>query len=353
MSAASALRRYVRHQSIWLADDGWGVEVIDQTALPGQCHIRRLSSVGDVLGAIVGSVVRGPGLISVLAAYGLALAARRDPDMVPVMTAWHALAATDPRCPRLRGVLDRMREVLDVTPPGDRRERAYLEADTIASEELAANLAIGRHAMALLRRVGPGGGDGARQTLLLAAEPGWLSSVGWGAASAGLYLAQEQVDLRRATGGVLGEDIAPPLVVTIGPLAAWEMVEAGIPHSPCDQDGAIDLVRRGMVDRIFVAALRSSGRGDVLVPAGTCDLAQAAKDASVPLHVCLPASAINWQAVGPVTIGAAGADILPLSLISGFVTDRGLVAAEADALMNRFPDHDPASFWDVPAANDA
>lgn len=353
MPAAPSPRRYLRHQSIWLADDGWGVELIDQTVLPAQCVVRRLASVGDVLGAIMGGAARGPGLVSVLAGYGLALAARRDPDIVPVMTAWHALAATDPRCPRLRGVLDRMREVLDVTPPAERGQRAYMEADTIATEELAGNLAIGRHAMGLLRRVGAGGGDGKPQTVLLVAEPGWLSSVGWGAASAGLFLAQEQVDLRRATGGVLGEDIAPPQVVTIGPLAAWEMIEAGIPHSPCDLDGALDLVRRGVVERLFVGALRASARGDVMAPAGTGDLARAAQAAGTPLHVCLPASAINWQALGPATITAPGMDILPLSLISGFITDRGPVAAEADALQERFPDHEPMSFGDLPAANDA
>lgn len=353
MPAVPPSRRYMRHQSIWLADDGWGVEVIDQTALPAQCQVRRLSSVGDILGAIMGGTVRGPGLISVTAGYGLALAARRDPDMVPVMTAWHALAATDPRCPRLRGVLDRMREVLDVTPPGERASRAYMEADAIAAEELASNLAIGRYAMTLLRRVGAGGGDGRAQTVLLASEPGWLSGVGWGAASAGLYLAQEQVDLRRATGGLLGEDIAPPQVVTIGPLTAWEMVEAGIPHSPCDWEEALDLVRRGVVERLFVAALRANPRGDVLVPAGTADLARAAREAGRSVHVCLPASAINWQALGPTAIAAAGLDILPLSLIDGFVTDRGLVAAETDALQDRFPDHEPLSLGDLPAANDA
>lgn len=353
MPAASPSRRYMRHQSIWLADDGWGVEVIDQNTLPAQCRVQRLASVGEILGAIMGGTVRGPGLISVLAGYGLAMAARRDPDMVPVMTTWHAMAATDPRCPRLRGVLDRMREVLDVTPPTERAHRAYMEADAIATEELAGNLAIGRHAMALLRRVGAGGGDGTPQTLLLASEPGWLSSVGWGAASAGLFLAQEQVDLRRATGGVLGEDIAPPQVVTIGPLAAWEMMEAGIPHSPCDADGALDLVRRGVVEQVFVAALRASARGDVMVPAGTGDLARAARAAGVALHVCLPSSAINWQALGPASITAPGTDILPLSLITGFVTDRGPVAAEADALPDRFPDHEPLSLDELPAANDA
>lgn len=353
MPTESPSRRYMRHQSIWLADDGWSVEVIDQSALPAQCLTRRLISPGEVLTAIASGVVRGPGLVSVAAAYGLALAARRNPDMVPIMTAWHALATTDPRCPRLRGVLDRMREVFDVTPPGDRAERGYMEADAIAAEELAANQAIGRHAMGLMRRIGPGGGGGRPQTVLLLAEPGWLGSVGWGAASAGLFLAQEQVDLRLATGGVLGEDIAPPHVITIGPLAAWEMVEAGIPHSPLDPGGAADLVRRGIVERAYVAALRASPRGDCLVPTGYSDLIRTAREAGAAVHVCLPSSAIAWQAMTPAALMVAGREILPLTLIDGFVTDRGLCAADPSALAERFPDHDTMFDEGLPAANDA
>ncbi len=345
--------RYMRHQSIWLADDGWSVEVIDQTALPAQCLMRRLTSPGEVLSAIAAGVVQGAGLVSVAAAYGLALAARRDPDMVPIMTAWHALAASDPRCPRLRGVLDRMREVFDVTPPGDRPQRGYVEADAIAAEELAANLAIGRHAMGLMRRIGPGGGGGRPQTLLLLSEPGWLGGVGWGAASAGLFLAQEQVDLRLATGGVLGEDVAPPHVITVGPLAAWEMVEAGIPHSPVDLAGATDLVQRGIVERVFVAAMRASPRGDCLVPAGYPDLVRVARKAGVAIHVCLPSSAIQWQAMTPTALMAPGREILPLTLTDGFVTDRGLCAADPSALADRFPDHDTMFDEELPAANDA
>lgn len=353
MPTAPPYRRYMRHQSIWLADDGWSVEVIDQSALPALCVTRRLTSPGEVLTAITAGAVQGPGLVSVAAAYGLALAARRNPDMVPIMTAWHALAKIDPRCPRLRGVLDRMREVFDVNPPDERAARGYMEADAIATEELATNLAIGRHAMGLLRRVGPGGGGGRPQTVLLLTEPGWLGNVGWGAASAGLYLAQEQVDLRMATGGVLGEDVAPPHVITIGPLTAWEMVEAGVPHSPVDLDNAADLVRRGIVEQVFVAALRASPRGDCLVPAGYGDLLRIAREAGIAIHVCLPASAINWQALSPSVLAARGREILPLSQIDDFVTDRGLCPAAPSALAERFPDHDTMFDEELPAANDA
>ncbi|MFV3077470.1 hypothetical protein [Niveispirillum fermenti] len=351
MPTEPASRRYMRHQSIWLADDGWSVEVVDQARLPAEWVTRRLCSPGDVLSAMSGGSLQGPGLIAVAAAYALALAARRDPDMVPVMTAWHALAALDPRCPRLRGVLDRMREVLDVTPPADRSVRAYDEANAIAMEDLAANLAIGRHAMGLLRRIGAGGGGGLPQTVLLLSEPGWLSGVGWGTASAGLFLAQEQVDLRQATGGVLGEDVAPPHVVTIGPLAAWEMVEAGIPHSPCDMEGAADLIRRQVVERVLVAALRAVPRGDSLVPAGMGGLVRLARAGGIPVHVCLPAAAINWQ--GLTMAPVPGLDILPLSLIDGFVTDRGTCPPAVGALSERFPDHEPVHGTDTSAANDA
>lgn len=353
MSADPTQRRYLRHQSIWLADDGWSVDIIDQSLLPGQCRMRRLSSVADILLALTDGAIRGPGLVAVAAAYALALAARRDPDMVPIMAAWHTLAAHDPRCPRLRGTLDRMREVMDITPPADRAARAYTEAESIAGEDLAANMAIGRHGLSLLRRVGVGGGDGRPQTLLLLSESGWLSGVGWGSASAPLFLAQEQVELRRTTGGVLGEDVAPPHVVTLGPLSTWEMVEAGIPHSPCDLDAAAELVRRRVVERLFVAALRTTARGDTLAPAGTAHLARVARDAGVPVSVAVPAGAIHWQAVTPGAIAAPGMDILTLGMISGFITDRGLCQPDPDALADRFPDHEPLTASGLPAANDA
>ncbi|WP_445376617.1 hypothetical protein [Niveispirillum fermenti] len=61
MPTEPASRRYMRHQSIWLADDGWSVEVVDQARLPAEWVTRRLCSPGDVLSAMSGEACRDRG----------------------------------------------------------------------------------------------------------------------------------------------------------------------------------------------------------------------------------------------------------------------------------------------------
>ena len=48
-----------RYRTIWTAPDGWSVEVIDQTRLPHDFVIRRLTSLEEAAEAIRTMVVRG------------------------------------------------------------------------------------------------------------------------------------------------------------------------------------------------------------------------------------------------------------------------------------------------------
>ena len=65
-------------RSIWLADDGVTVEIIDQTRLPFEFVVARLAHLADAVEAIRTMQVRGAPLIGVTAAYGLCLALRAD-----------------------------------------------------------------------------------------------------------------------------------------------------------------------------------------------------------------------------------------------------------------------------------
>ena len=68
------------YRTIFLADDGGTVAVIDQTRLPFEFELRHLHRATDAAVAIRDMVVRGAPLIGVTAAYGVALAMREDPD---------------------------------------------------------------------------------------------------------------------------------------------------------------------------------------------------------------------------------------------------------------------------------
>ncbi len=66
------------YRTIWLADDGEAVEIIDQTRLPHAFETVRLETVQDTARAIATMQVRGAPLIGATAAYGMCLAMRAD-----------------------------------------------------------------------------------------------------------------------------------------------------------------------------------------------------------------------------------------------------------------------------------
>ncbi len=68
------------YRSIWLAEDGWAVEIIDQTRLPHGFVTRRLENLDAAATAIRDMRVRGAPLIGATAAYGLCLALADDPS---------------------------------------------------------------------------------------------------------------------------------------------------------------------------------------------------------------------------------------------------------------------------------
>src|SRR6476620_4753820 len=95
-------------RTIWLAPDGWSVEIIDQTLLPHRFATRRISSCAEMAHAIRAMLVRGAPLIGAAAAYGVALAIRDDASDENLRRASAMLAATRPTAINLRWALDEM-----------------------------------------------------------------------------------------------------------------------------------------------------------------------------------------------------------------------------------------------------
>ncbi|MQP67027.1 hypothetical protein GE253_16995 [Niveispirillum sp. SYP-B3756] len=343
MSADQQLSSFIRHRSIWRGADDRSLVLIDQRALPQRLALRAAASVADILAAIREGSVQGPARRAVAAAYGLALAARRDPDMAAVMAAFYTLAVLDHRCPLLRGALDRVRDALDISPPSERADNAMAEADAIAQEDQENHLSIGRHALPLLRSADE---EGVSTPLMLAAQSGWLSAMGWGAATAALFLAQEQYDLWQISGGRIWQGITPPLppplppplALTTSPLTAWELAEAGIAHRQLDQATALARLAAGPVSAVWLAVERATPAGDLAVRPDQAALAQAASAAGVPVIACLTAGAIHWRAARPSAIAAPDLALLTADIVSRLVTERGICRPDAAALADLFPE---------------
>jgi methylthioribose-1-phosphate isomerase len=357
------------YRSIWLNDNGWAADIIDQTHLPHQFVIKTISDVHDAAEAISVMRVRGAPLIGATAAYGLALAMRADAGDQNLETAVQTLLATRPTAVNLRWALSRMREALAALPVADRVGVAYSLAAEICDEDVAINHAIGRHALDVIRKrwkQKPAGSGSFH--ILTHCNAGWLATVDWGTALSAIYQAfDDGIPVH-----VWVDETRPRNQGAA--LTAWELQSHGIPHDVIVDNAGGHLMQHGQVDMCIVGTDRTARNGDVCNKIGTYLKALAAFDNDVPFYVALPGPTIDWQMqdgvggipieqrdghevthvagkdafgqVGSVQITPDGVsacnyafDVTPARLVTGLITERGVCRANEEGLLGLYPEH--------------
>ena len=354
------------YRSIWLAADGWAVEIIDQTRLPFHFEIVRLESAAAAMDAIRRMLVRGAPLIGATAAYGLCLGLREDDHDRHLERLATELIDCRPTAVNLRWAVERMLARLGPLPPDRRLAAAYREAALICDEDVAVNEAIGTHGLglieALYRRK-----NKEPVRILTHCNAGWLATVDWGTALAPVYKA--------AAAGIevhVWVDETRPRNQGAS-LTAWELAEAGISHQLIVDNAGGHLMQRGQVDLCLVGTDRTTATGDVCNKIGTYLKALAAADNGVPFYVALPGSTIDWQvddglagipieerdadevlrvqgqdadgrvrsvAIAPAATPAVNPafDVTPARLVTGLITERGVCPASREGLLGLYPE---------------
>ncbi len=273
--------------TIAVTEDGSAVTILDQTILPYRVERRTLGVVAEVAEAIRTMQVRGAPLIGVTAAYGLWLALRVDAGDAALEDASAALLATRPTAVNLRWALDRMVAHLAPLPPAKRAAAALAEAEAIAAEDVATNLAIGRHGLQLLRAAAARKSSGEPVHVLTHCNAGRLGCVSWGTALAPIYLAvREGLPVH-----VWVDETRPRNQGAM--LTTWELAESGVPHTLIADNAGGLLMREGEVDLCLVGADRVASNGDTCNKIGTYLKALAAADNEVPFYVAVPPSTVD------------------------------------------------------------
>ena len=340
------------------------IEAIDQRALPHAVVMAPIADADTAALAIRKMWVRGAPLIGAVGAYGLALALDRDATDAALAKAHAALDATRPTAVNLRWALDRVRDLVSVLPERARADAAWREADAICREDEAINHAIGTHGLALLREIA------ARKSgpvnVMTHCNAGALATCGWGTATAPLFLAHaEGLPLH-----VWVSETRPRLQGAN--LTAWEMHRRGVPHTLFTDAAGSLLMCRGDVDIVLVGADRVAANGDVCNKVGTYGKALAACDNRVPFYVALPSPTLDaslasgaaipieqrspdevvaitgrdgYGQTATVAIAPEGTravnyafDLTPARLVSGLITERGIAAADRNAIGAMFPE---------------
>ncbi|MCL2020835.1 MAG: S-methyl-5-thioribose-1-phosphate isomerase [Betaproteobacteria bacterium] len=345
------------------------VEILDQTLLPYRKHWLRLNSADDALFAISQMQARGAPLIGIVAAYGLALGLGTDASDQTIAAIAARLAATRPTAVNLSWALRRMRERLRPLPPGKRAAAAWAEADAIAEEDARQNRKIGEHGLALLRSIAASRAERNRPLQLMThCNAGWLATAGYGTALAPIYVGREE----NMEAHVWVSETRPR---NQGLLTAWELFEAGVPHTLITDNAAGLLLLQGQVDAVIVGADRIAANGDVANKIGTSLKAIAARHCGAQFYVAAPGSTFDFSArsggdipleirnddemrfvfgqdqngnygkLRQVSDAAAiynpAFDITPAELITAFITERGICAPNAALLAELFPEKVP------------
>jgi len=355
-----------RHtRSIWVEAEGATVAIIDQTLLPHRYQTATLRTVADAARAIATMQVRGAPLIGATAAYGICLALGADPSDEALEHACQQLLATRPTAINLKWALDEMAAAVRNRPRDERLAAAWRRAAAIGEEDIVTNQAIGRHGLELIAEIAASKKAGERVNVLTHCNAGWLATVDWGTATAPIYMAHD----KGLSVHVWVDETRPRNQGAA--LTAWELGQHGVPHTVIADNTGGHLMQHGMVDMVVVGADRVAANGDVCNKIGTYLKALAAKDNNVPFYVGLPSPTIDFsvsdgltevpieqrgadevatmtgrtadgrvETVRIVPEGSAVAnyafDVTPARLVTGLITERGIVAPRRDALAAAF-----------------
>ena len=357
------------YRSIWLNDDSWSVDIIDQTYLPHEFVIRTLKSMEEAAEAISTMQVRGAPLIGAMAAYGVALAMRERADDDSLALTCEHLLETRPTAVNLRWALARLKTTLEPLPAEERCPVAYALARDICDEDVEINNRMGELGLRLIRGLWEQRRyDTDTLHILTHCNAGWIATVDWGTAVAPIYKAH---------------DAGIPVHVWVdetrprnqgAALTAWELQAHGVPHDVIVDNAGGHLMQHGLVDLCLTGTDRTARNGDVCNKIGTYLKALAARDNEVPFYVCLPSPTIDWdmangvagipieerdaaevtQVLGRTATGEMltvqitpdgvsarnfAFDVTPARLVTGLITERGICPASEAGLESLFPEH--------------
>jgi len=354
-------------RSIWLEPDGWSVGIIDQTALPHRLTTARLTSLENAAHAIRAMLVRGAPLIGATAAYGVCLALRADASDEALDRACATLLRTRPTAINLKWALDEMVGAVLNRARDERVAAAYRRAQEICEQDIAINRGIGKNGLPLIEAAAKRKKPGQPVNVLTHCNAGWLAAVDVGTATAPIYQAHDNGIAIH----VFADETRPRNQGAS--LTAWELGRHGVSHTVIADNTGGHLMQHGLVDLVIVGTDRVTAAGDVCNKIGTYLKALAARDNNIPFYVALPSPTIDFlisDGLAEIPIEERGADevatmtgrtaqggietvrivpdgspvanygfdVTPARLITGLITERGVIAASREALARAFPE---------------
>jgi methylthioribose-1-phosphate isomerase len=320
------------------------VRLLDQSLLPEKVAFLDCRDYQTVARAITELRVRGAPAIGVAAAMGVALGAKSINTTSykvfsnAMLDVFHCLGGTRPTAVNLFWAIERMKRTVAALrgrSVAEIKRCLVEESQRILDEDIAMNMAMGRHGAALVK-------DGS--TILTHCNAGALATAGYGTALGVVRAAWEEGKKIR----VLADETRP--VLQGARLTAWELMQDGIPVTLITDNMAGALMKQGLIHLCIVGADRIAANGDVANKIGTYSVAVLAKVHGIPFYVAAPHSTIDLampsgeqipieqrnprevtSVCGTARVAPAGVEVLnpafdvtPASYVTAVITERGV-----------------------------
>ena len=373
------------YRTVWMEDSK--VCMIEQNKLPFEFEIVALGNYKDTCKAIKDMTVRGAGAIGATAGFAMAQAfdevylllklkekSRRQEDycrpkdmaeffLEKCEEAKKEIEATRPTAQNLfyatNRVFDAAKEAAlkanSMAAFYSAAKKAADEAQKIADEDEESGRQIGIHGNELIE---PGMRVGTH------CNAGSLAFVNWGSALAVIYAAHRAG--KKIT--VYADETRPRSQGAR--LTAWELQQEGVPHFIVPDNAVAHLMAQDMLDMFIVGADRIAGNGDVANKIGTLEKAILANRYGVPFYVAAPTSTFDLKCrtgadipieqrsedevlyqtginqngdLERILVCSPGShainpafDVTPHDLISGIITQKGIIDAYKDSIKELF-----------------
>jgi methylthioribose-1-phosphate isomerase len=332
------------------------VVMIDQTRLPTKLVYVEFDKYEDVAKAIKNLVVRGAPAIGVAAAFGMCLAGfqsrakDRDELLLDLQAAYDTLKSTRPTAVNLGWALDVILGKAREGKSADEIRMTILDAAIkMADEDINTNKKIGQIGAELISN---------DETVLTHCNAGSLATVGYGTALGVIRAAKESGKEIH----VIATETRP--VMQGSRLTAFELEHDGISVSLIPDTASGYVISQGMVNRVIVGADRVLRTGHVFNKIGTYQIATLAKRHNVPFYVAAPTSTFDFKSelkdivieerdrtevirigstvVAPLEVKVINPafDITSPDLITGIITERGVLHAPFDEGIRQFMNSD-------------
>ena len=320
-------------------------KMVDQTLLPKKFEYVQITGGQQMYDAIKTMIVRGAPAIGVAGAHGVILYAQelekenlsREEFIKRLLERADYLVTSRPTAVNLKWAVEKQKDLIKNSKSDIKGIIKELRENGIRleNEDIAINKKIGKYGSEIVPK-------GA--TILTHCNAGALATVGYGTALGVVRSAFAKDN----TIQVFADETRPRQQGAR--ITTLELTMDGIPTTLISDGMCSYFMKKGMIDLVVVGADRIAANGDTANKIGTYTVAIAAKYHNIPFYIAAPLSTIDtsiktgdeivieershdevthingdWICAKEVNIINPGFDVTPNELISGIITEKGIL----------------------------